>query len=404
VFKNAVPAEGEKDYIKEQIDKLDSHLGGSTNMSAGIESAMEVLAEGTADAEIIVILSDGEPLFVERAQMAADVASQRGIQLFAVGIGESYNADQLLRLVTASNGAVFGDSDADKIGEIFHALITRIDQIFATNVKLDFTFDESVQLKQVFKTSPERALYDFSSINSNDNSLELRVGNIEADKVYEFLLQIEVGKLDAGAIELISARLQYDINHLGIKNQAQKIVLTAGYKQGESEQAATNEQMGNALRSATMVQLSDELMQACSRSDNDLALQAIDKLQQRCAEENNAALQQHLDSMKSQIVREGKVSDKSRNDFLLASTTAPPKAAIYDLVLIDPGSETIRLLREIRNATSMGLREIADIIQSRNSVITVFKNKASAEELQQRLLKVGAKVEVQAREVVEKQG
>jgi ribosomal protein L7/L12 len=85
----------------------------------------------------------------------------------------------------------------------------------------------------------------------------------------------------------------------------------------------------------------------------------------------------------------------------LASTTAPPKAELFDLILIDPGSETIRLLREIRNATSMGLREITDIIQSRNSVITVFKNKATAEVLQQRLLKVGAKVKVHAREDVE---
>lgn len=402
VFKNAVPTEREKDYIKEQIDKLDSHLGGSTNMAAGIERGMEVLSEGTADAEIIVILSDGEPLFVERAQMAADVASQKGIQLFAVGIGDAYNAEQLLRLVTPSNGAVFGDSDAEKIGEIFFALINRIDQIFATNVKLDFTFDKSVQPKQVFKTSPERALYDISTINSNDNSLEIRVGNIESNKVYEFLLQIEVDRLAAGAIELLSARLQYDINHLGIKNQAQKIVLTADYTQGDSQQAATNEQIGNALRSATMVQLSDELVQACSKSDNDRALQAIAELQQRCDEENNTALQQHLDNMKNQLESGGKVSDKVRNDFLLASTAAPPKAELFELILIDPGSETIRLLREIRNATSMGLREITDIIQSRNSVITVFKNKATAEVLQQRLLKVGAKVKVHAREDVEK--
>jgi Mg-chelatase subunit ChlD/ribosomal protein L7/L12 len=401
VFKNAVPTEGEKDFIKEQIDQLDSHLGGSTNMSAGIESGMDVLSEGTADAEIIVLLSDGEPIFVERAQMAADVASQRGIQIFAVGIGESYNADQLLRLVTPSNGAVFGDSDAEKISEIFYDLISRIDRIFSTNVKLNFTFDERVHLKQVFKTSPERALYDSSTINSTENSLELRVGNIEGDKVYEFLLLIEVDSLDIGAIALITARLQYDINHLGLNRQAQEIILAVNYTEDDSLQSGTNEKIGNALRSASMVQLSDELVQACSKSDNDRALQAIDELQQRCDEENNTALQQHLDNMKSQLSSGGKVSDKDRNDFLLASTTAPPKAVLFDLILIDPGSETIRLLREIRYATSMGLREIADIIRCRNSVVTVFKNRASAEQLQQRLVKLGAKVKVHAREEVE---
>ena len=397
VFKNAVPTEGEKDSIKKQIDKLKTHLGGSTNMAAGIASAMNVLSDGIADANVIVLLSDGVPDFAEKAQMAADAASQEGIQIFAVGIGGSYNADQLLRIVTPSNGAVFGDSEVDKINEIFNDIINRIDRIFATNVKLIFTFDERVQLKQVFKTSPERALYDSSTINSNTNDFELRVGNIEDNRVYEFLLQLEVGRHGVGAIELIRARLQYDINHLGINMQVREIILIVNYTESGSLQSGTNENIGNAKRSATMVQLSDDLVQACSKSDNDRALQAIDKLQRRCDEEDNTALQQHLDKMKSQLVGGRKVSDKDRNDFLLASTIAPPKAELFDLILIDPGSETIRLLREIRYATSMGLREIADIIRSRNSVVTVFKNRASAEKLQQRLVKIGAKVKVHTR-------
>jgi ribosomal protein L7/L12 len=161
-------------------------------------------------------------------------------------------------------------------------------------------------------------------------------------------------------------------------------------------------------------------------------------LQHRCDEEDNTTLQQHLDNMKSNLISGGTVSDKERNDFLLASTSAPPrpepvappapepvappapepvappapkpvappraeplisaKAEIFELVLVDPGSETIRLLREIRYATSMGLREISDIMQRKNSVITAFKSRASAEALQQRLRKVGADVEVHGRE------
>ena len=401
VFENAVPTEGERDFIKEQIDNLHSHLGGSTNMSAGIEMGMDVLSEGTADAEIMVILSDGEPLFAERVQMAAEVASQRGIQLFAVGIGESYNADQLLRLVAPSNGAVFGDSDADKISEIFYDLINRIDRIFATNVKLDFTFNERVHYRQIFKISPERALFDSSTINFITNNLELRVGNIEDNKVYEFLLRIDVDRFDVGSVELITARLRYDINHLGINGHTQEIVLTANFTESDSLQSGTNKKIENAVKSATMLQLSDDLMQACSNSDNDRALQTIDKLQQQCNEENSTALQQHLDSMKGQLLKGQKISDKERNDFLLASTTAPSKADLFDLILVDPGSDAIRLLREIRNATNKGLREITDIIHRRNSIVTVFKNQASAEKLQQRLANIGAKAMVQAREHVE---
>jgi len=431
LFENVLPTEADKDSIKQQIDNLDLYLGGSTNMAAGIKSGMEVILQGDADADIVVLLSDGAPNSAKRAQMAADEASQLGIQIFAVGIGGSYNADQLLRLVTPSNGAVFGDSEAHKINDIFYDLINRIDQIVATNVILNFSFDERVQLKQVFKTSPERAQYDSSTINSTNNNLELRVGNIENAKVYDFLLQMEVEKVDVGTIELIKAKLQYDINHLGINMHVQEVIVTVDFQESApgTEQPGISTKIVDAMRSATMVQLGDELVQACSTSDNDRALQVIDKLQQQCNEENNTALQQHLDGMKSQLETGGRVSDKDRNDFLLASTAAPltaptpppaptaptpspaptpttpsisPKAEFFDLILVHPGSEPIRLLREIRDATSMGLREIADIVKHRNSVVAVFKNRASAEKLQQQLVKSGAEFVVHGREAVEK--
>jgi Mg-chelatase subunit ChlD/ribosomal protein L7/L12 len=396
VFENAVPTEGEKDAIKTEIDKLDAHLGGGTNMAAGIESGMSVLAEGDADTEIIVLLSDGEPLFADRAQAAANSASQAGIQLFAVGIGESYNANQLLRLVTPSNGAVFGASEVDKLNAIFFDLIDRIDRIFATDVKLNFNFDERVHLKQVYKTSPERALYDSSTFN-HKNSLELRVGNVEYRKVYEFLLQIEVDVLDVGAAELVKARLQYDISHLGINGQVQEITLTVNFKESDAL-TGTSEQTLEAMSSATMLQLCDDLMQACADADSDRALHTADILQQRCDEENNTLLREHLDSIKDKLVQGERVSDQDRNDFLLASTKAPPKAQVFDLILVDPGSETIRLLREIRNVTHLGLREVADIVKCRNSRVAIFKNKSAAEKLQQRLVNIGAKAMVHARE------
>lgn len=430
VFKNAVPTDGEKESIKEQIDKLADHLGGSTNMAAGIRSGINVLSESEADADVIVLLSDGVADSAEKAQTAAEEASQKGIQLFAVGIGESYNTEQLLQLVTPSNGAVFGDSEGDKINDIFYNIINRIDRTFASKVKLDFTFDKRVQLKQVFKTSPERALYNSLTIN-DEHKLELQVGNIENNKIYEFLLKIEVDSHDVGTLELIKVRLQYDINYQGIaKQQVQEIILTVKYTESDTLEPATNKKISSAMKSASMMQHCNEVVQACSRFDNARALQAIDKLQQKCNEENNTVLPQYLDSIKIKLENGHKISDKDRNDFLLACTIAPPKvevpaeveappevtvelqvppevevpaevealpdAELYDFILVDPGSETIRLLREIRYATNMEIPEIANIIKSRNSLVTVFKNKSDAQNFQQRLINIGAKVKIQA--------
>ncbi|KPJ94280.1 MAG: hypothetical protein AMJ55_06660 [Gammaproteobacteria bacterium SG8_15] len=402
VIKNAVPADDEKDSIKKQIDKLSSHLGGSTNMAAGIKRAMKVLSECDTDANIMVILSDGKPNSSEKAQKEAKLASEAGVQLFAVGIGDSYNANQLLHLVSPSNGAVFGDSEESRITEIFYDIIHRIDRIIATNVKLSLTFDERIELMQAFKISPERSMYDSTNFISDADNVELRLGNIGDNRIHELLLKLEAGSANVGESDRIKIRLQYDTYYSGEKTtQDQEVELTISYTPDDTQTSGASKKLKNAIRSATIVQLGDELVYVCTTGDKDRALEIIARLEQYCDMENNEALQQQLDNIKNKVLKGKRISDKDINDFLLAITVAAPKAELFDLILTNPGLETIRLVREIRYATDMELRRIVDIIQRRNSVVTVFKSKSAAEKLQQRLGNVGAETKINAREVEE---
>jgi len=404
VIRNAVPAESEKESIKKLINRLKSHLGGTTNMAAGISRAMDVLSEGNADVNIMVILSDGMPDSTDETQEQANTVSEAGVQLFAVGIGDSYNANQLLRLVSPSNGAVYGDSQESKITEIFYDIMHRVDRIIATNVKLSLAFDECIHLKQAFKISPERAMYDSADLNNIDDAVELRLGNIGDNRIHEILLKLEADNADVGEQALIRVRLQYDTYSYGEKTtHDHEIVLTLNYTHDDTQTSGVNEKIKSAVRSATIVQLSDELMQACLNLDDDLALKIIAKLEQHCDMENNEALQQQLDNIKNKILRKDNITDRDRNDFLLASTVAAPRAELFDLILVDPGPETIRLVREIRYATQKGLREIVNIAQRKHSVVTVFRSKSAAEKLQQRLVNLGSKVNIYVREIEEEE-
>ena len=402
VIKNAVPTEDEKDSIKRQINKLETYLGGSTNMASGIKRAMKVLSDGDADVKIMVILSDGKPDSRNSTQREANRASEAGVQLFAVGIGDSYNANQLMRLVSPSNGAVFGDSEESKITEIFYDIIHRIDRIIATNVKLSFAFGEWFHPVQAFKISPERSLYDSPTLANEEDLLELRLGNIADNRIHEILLKLEADQADVGTEELIRIRLQYDTYHFGEKtSQDQEVKLTVKYTEHDTQAPEAGKKLKNAIRSAAMVQLSDDLMHACLNEKKDKALKIIEKLERYCERENNESLQQQLDNIKTRLQKQRKITDNDLNELLLAVTATAPRAEQFDLILVEAGPETIRLVREIRYATDMGLRKIVDIVQRKNSVVNVFKNKAAAEKLQQRLNNIGAKTKINAREVEE---
>ena len=402
VIKDVVPTENEKEAIKKKINKLKSYLGGSTNMASGIKRAAKVLSDGDADVNIMVILSDGKPDSRNSAQREANRATEAGIQLFAVGIGDSYNAAQLLRLVSPSNGAVFGDSEENKITEIFYDIIHRIDRIIATNVMLSFAHGECFHPVQAFKISPERSLYDSPTLDSDEDRLELRLGNIADNRIHEVLLKLEADQADVDTEALIKVRLQYDTFHQGEKaSQEQEVILTVKYTEHDTQAPEAGKKLRNAIRSATIVQLGDDLMHACLNENKDQALKIIEKLERHCERENNEALQQQLDNIKTKFAKRRKINDKDLNELLLAITATAPKAQLFDLILVEAGPETIRLVREIRYATDMGLRNIVDILQRKNSLVNAFKIKAAAEKLQQRLENIGAKTKINAREIEE---
>ena len=470
VFKNAVPTEGAKEDLKGQISRLRYYVGGSTNMAAAIKSGMEVLSESVADANVLVMLSDGIPDSLEEAEQEAELASQMGIQIFAVGMGMSYDATQLMRLAAPSNGAVFGATELDKISDIFRMIIGRVERIFATNVKLDFKLDSSVRLKHVFKTSPERALIDTARVASNGN-MTLRVGNIEDDKYYDFILNLEVDADQVGPLLLLRVILEYDVGTLGHFTEEHELFININETKGEYEAGPSNSWLEEAMRGAGIAQLTDVLVQAHSNSDKDQALDVVSQLGDRAKDENNTSLRKQVEIVKNQLEKRGRISEQDLNDLLLASTVTPMKPRepapaptvkikteppppppppqpppepeiddtpppikeeiiervnpapleqerirfkeakiaeaktgqtviedlkVYDLVLMDPGEELIRLLREIRDATGQDLPVISEMIKTRHSIVAKnLESKEAALQLQSRLEATGAEILVQ---------
>ncbi|WP_164503615.1 VWA domain-containing protein [Pleionea sediminis] len=452
VFQDEFPIDSQKSLIKNKIEDIRKYLNGTTNMAAGIRSAMDIFAPNTNDAKVIILLSDGTPNCAQEAQDAAIEASTQGVQIYAVGMGTMFQAEQLLRLVTPSNGAVFGDSDERKISNIFQHIIERIDRIFITDAKLSFGVNPNVRIKQLIKTSPERAVYDVSH-ESNDGLLDIYIGNIEDNKRYEFLLQLEVGSQDEGHVELLSTLLHY---HDG-SPFLEKKHLSVEFTKNPLEEKERNSDHENAIRSASLAHLSDMLGKACNQLDFNNALEIIDQIQQQFSEQELENVSVHLNNIKENLESQSKISGKLLNDFLVASSRTPEisplnidseeapterdtdaesstpdvqetvdsdretialqdepvsietsdesinvdkseEAKSFDIILNDPGDQLILLARIIRDATDMGMRDIVGSIKTRNSLLALdFKSKTDAEEFQQKLTKIGAKSSIQAR-------
>ena len=84
-----------------------------------------------------------------------------------------------------------------------------------------------------------------------------------------------------------------------------------------------------------------------------------------------------------------------------AAAAAPAAAAAaapveekteFDVVMTEFGAEKIKVIKEVRGITGLGLKEAKELVESAPKVIKEAVSKEEAEELKKKLEEVGAKV------------
>ncbi|MFO8240293.1 MAG: 50S ribosomal protein L7/L12 [Dissulfuribacterales bacterium] len=66
----------------------------------------------------------------------------------------------------------------------------------------------------------------------------------------------------------------------------------------------------------------------------------------------------------------------------------------FDVVLVDFGDQKIKVIKEVRAVTSLGLKEAKDLVESVPKAIKEGVSKEEAEKIKEQIEGVGAKVEI----------
>jgi large subunit ribosomal protein L7/L12 len=79
----------------------------------------------------------------------------------------------------------------------------------------------------------------------------------------------------------------------------------------------------------------------------------------------------------------------------VASGTAPEEEkSEFSIMLISAGDKKINVIKEVRAATSLGLKEAKDLVEAAPKEVKSGVNKKDAEEIKTKLEAAGAKVEL----------
>lgn len=362
VVDNAQATPAGRDAIKTQVDRLREMIGGSTFLGGGIRMGADLVQRFAADARILLVLSDGAADDKDEALAQALRARDLGIQLFAVGIGDDYEADHLRKLVTPSSGAVLAPGQLDQLATTFGELVARIESFIATSAQLVVTLGEGVRARQLYRTLPQPAFIGDVSAPEVD----IRVGNVERGQTHAFLLAMVVPPRGDPAREVARATLTFDVPALGLRGQRQDIAL---YVARGAEAVAGNAEISGAYRSAQIARLVDELADAQRRNARAECLDRIDLLIRLSDEQGDDRARASYEQLRDGITGNRAIAQRALNELVIASTEHRPAAAAssavkprYDVVLVAPGDAPILLLRALRDATGKSLRELTELI------------------------------------------
>lgn len=77
-----------------------------------------------------------------------------------------------------------------------------------------------------------------------------------------------------------------------------------------------------------------------------------------------------------------------------APAAAAEEKTAFDVVLVNAGANKIAVIKEVRAATNLGLKEAKDLVEAAPKTVKEGASKEDAEELKKKLEAAGAKVEL----------
>ena len=162
------------------IDKLSAN--GGTNMTGAIKAATQVLngpkmLENAVD--YVVVLSDGDP---EANQYYCDTATLNAFyttkaNAYAIGFGNNYKKDELLKIVNNDSSKLFDAANADKLEDAFRKIGSEINKAQTAEGKIDVnvTGIELYPIKLAYKDTASKTVNvtvnDSSELTSNNLSI-----------------------------------------------------------------------------------------------------------------------------------------------------------------------------------------------------------------------------------------
>ena len=201
----------DKHRVKKAIDDIDQlEIGGGTQMALGMDAALAEVEKNFSPNRLnrLLLLTDGQT-YEERKCLELARKHRDRFSCSTLGVGIEFNEKLLMEMAEASGANYHFIAEPSAIPGIFSHELEGLRNIALQNARLEVRLSAGVQLKEVFRASPQ--IYPIKDATPDaERLLTIPLGDIESSVPSSALLVLVLPPRKPGRVRIAQAQLCYD--------------------------------------------------------------------------------------------------------------------------------------------------------------------------------------------------
>jgi len=184
----------------------ESGLGRGTRLAGALQSALERCSQQSEALHRVVLVSDGIIEDLEACRPLLDAAAERGLVISAIGVGDEFDEEFLMRAADLTRGSYYYAATAPEVEQAVLKEMALVGNIVARQAVLVVQAESGTLVRDAHPVAPELSL--FQTVWVHNGAWRFRIGDVSAAQETEFLLELAPGAFSAGQVQLGTVRVE----------------------------------------------------------------------------------------------------------------------------------------------------------------------------------------------------
>jgi Ca-activated chloride channel family protein len=202
----------DKNSARQMVRKIDQiDVGSGTEMLHGINAAVEEVRRNFSRDRMnhIIILTDGLTLHEARCKEKCILATEEGISVSTIGVGDDFNEKLLLDIANSCRGTSYYIDRPREIPSIFESELRGVQSVVVRNPEIRLKLAKDVHVRRVYKVKP--LINDLGAVPVVDRTCSIRLTDLQKEETQSLLFELVLPSRQPGIYRIAQASLSYDM-------------------------------------------------------------------------------------------------------------------------------------------------------------------------------------------------